>query len=317
MLPPGVRPPTRSRGVRPRPSVYTLGGCAGGGRLAGLGTAAGGAGGRRWILVNCAASLRDRVTGPADLPSGRDVSARARTAGPACRRARRRRAGGADDPALQLQGDRQQARAVQPPHLAADQHRADPHAADREPAVGGAGRARLLFGVAVQPRPLLDGVLGAFLSLAASVLDGCDGEIARLKYQESALGCWIETFGDYSYYLAIFVGLTVGAVARTGWPGFYWLGAHLARGHPALVRAAHLPPEPDHRRPARQAARDRARPLQGGADLVDEDHLAHLVCRHALGDALRDHGAVAASDCCRWSSSSRRSAPTSTGSRWC
>ena len=29
------------------------------------------------------------------------------------------------------------------------------------------------------------GVLAAFLSLAASILDGCDGEIARLKYQES------------------------------------------------------------------------------------------------------------------------------------
>ena len=68
------------------------------------------------------------------------------------------------------------------------------------------------------------GVLGAFLSLAASVMDGCDGEIARLKYQESALGCWIETFGDYSYYIAIFIGLTVGAVRRTGWHGFYWLG---------------------------------------------------------------------------------------------
>jgi phosphatidylglycerophosphate synthase len=69
------------------------------------------------------------------------------------------------------------------------------------------------------------GVFGAFLSLAASVLDGCDGEIARLKYQESALGCWIETFGDYSYYLAIFVGLTVGAVRQTHWDGFYRLGA--------------------------------------------------------------------------------------------
>lgn len=68
------------------------------------------------------------------------------------------------------------------------------------------------------------GVLGGFLSLAASVMDGCDGEIARLKYQESALGCWIETFGDYSYYIAIFVGLTVGAVRRSGWHGFYWLG---------------------------------------------------------------------------------------------
>jgi phosphatidylglycerophosphate synthase len=68
------------------------------------------------------------------------------------------------------------------------------------------------------------GVLGGFLSLAASVMDGCDGEIARLKYQESALGCWIETFGDYSYYIAIFVGLTIGAVRRTGWHGFYWVG---------------------------------------------------------------------------------------------
>ena len=68
------------------------------------------------------------------------------------------------------------------------------------------------------------GVLGAFLSLAASVLDGCDGEIARLKYQESALGCWIETFGDYSYYVAIFVGLSIGAFRRTQAEIFYWLG---------------------------------------------------------------------------------------------
>jgi phosphatidylglycerophosphate synthase len=67
-------------------------------------------------------------------------------------------------------------------------------------------------------------VIGAFLSLAASILDGCDDEIARLKYQGSALGCWIETVGDYSYYLAIFAGLTAGAVRQTGWEGFYWVG---------------------------------------------------------------------------------------------
>jgi phosphatidylglycerophosphate synthase len=74
------------------------------------------------------------------------------------------------------------------------------------------------------------GVLGGVMSLAASVLDGCDGEIARLKYQESALGCWIETFGDYSYYIAIFVGLTVGAVRQTGWEVFYWFGAAALAG---------------------------------------------------------------------------------------
>jgi phosphatidylglycerophosphate synthase len=74
------------------------------------------------------------------------------------------------------------------------------------------------------------GVLAAFLSLAASILDGCDGEIARLKYQESALGCWIETFGDYSYYFAIFAGLTVGAVHQTGLELFYWIGAAALAG---------------------------------------------------------------------------------------
>jgi phosphatidylglycerophosphate synthase len=68
------------------------------------------------------------------------------------------------------------------------------------------------------------GVLAAFLSLAASVLDGCDGEIARLKYQESTLGCWIETVGDYSYYIAIFIGLTFGAVHQTRSGIFYWIG---------------------------------------------------------------------------------------------
>ena len=30
--------------------------------------------------------------------------------------------------------------------------------------------------------------------------------------------------GDYSYCLAIFTGLTVGAVRQTGWESFYWLG---------------------------------------------------------------------------------------------
>jgi phosphatidylglycerophosphate synthase len=69
------------------------------------------------------------------------------------------------------------------------------------------------------------GVFGGVLSLAGSILDGSDGEIARLKYHESALGCWIETCGDYSYYIATFIGLTAGAVRQTGWSLFYWIGA--------------------------------------------------------------------------------------------
>ena len=54
------------------------------------------------------------------------------------------------------------------------------------------------------------------LSLFASILDGCDGEVARLKLQESAFGCWLETICDYLYYLFIFVGMTIGLLRSTG-----------------------------------------------------------------------------------------------------
>jgi len=74
------------------------------------------------------------------------------------------------------------------------------------------------------------GVAGALLSLAASILDGSDGEVARLKYEESAFGCWVETIGDYSYYLALFAGMTVGAVRSTGSTLLGWTGAGALAG---------------------------------------------------------------------------------------
>jgi phosphatidylglycerophosphate synthase len=39
-------------------------------------------------------------------------------------------------------------------------------------------------------------VLGAVLMHVSSVLDGCDGEVARLKYQSSKLGGWLDTVFD-------------------------------------------------------------------------------------------------------------------------
>ena len=47
-------------------------------------------------------------------------------------------------------------------------------------------------------------LVGAVLSVWASILDGCDGEVARLKLLESDFGCWLETVCDYLYYLVIF-----------------------------------------------------------------------------------------------------------------
>jgi phosphatidylglycerophosphate synthase len=59
-------------------------------------------------------------------------------------------------------------------------------------------------------------LLGAVLSLWASILDGCDGEVARLKLQESAFGCWLETVCDYLFYLFLFVGMTLGLWRSSG-----------------------------------------------------------------------------------------------------
>jgi phosphatidylglycerophosphate synthase len=72
---------------------------------------------------------------------------------------------------------------------------------------------------------------GAILSWFASVLDGCDGEVARLKLQESDFGCWLETICDYLYYLFIFAGMTIGLVRSAGnrtyllWGGLLVFGA--------------------------------------------------------------------------------------------
>ncbi|MBV8552826.1 MAG: flippase-like domain-containing protein [Acidobacteriaceae bacterium] len=57
---------------------------------------------------------------------------------------------------------------------------------------------------------------GASLSLAASILDGCDGEVARLTLRESDFGCWLETICDYLYYVLIFCGLTMGLTRSSG-----------------------------------------------------------------------------------------------------
>jgi len=71
---------------------------------------------------------------------------------------------------------------------------------------------------------------GAALGWFSSVLDGCDGEVARLKLQESAFGCWLETMCDNLYYLFIFAGLTIGLVRSTGNRSYLVWGAFLVFG---------------------------------------------------------------------------------------
>jgi len=61
-------------------------------------------------------------------------------------------------------------------------------------------------------------LMGAVLGVWGSILDGCDGEVARLKLQVSDFGCWLDTICDYLYYFATFAGVTIGVLRTKGDP---------------------------------------------------------------------------------------------------
>jgi phosphatidylglycerophosphate synthase len=81
-------------------------------------------------------------------------------------------------------------------------------------------------------------LLGAVLCLCASILDGCDGEVARLKLLESDFGCWLETMCDYLFYLFLFIGMTIGLWRSSGSNTFLALGGLLVFGAMASFFAA-------------------------------------------------------------------------------
>ena len=73
-------------------------------------------------------------------------------------------------------------------------------------------------------------LMGAILSVWASILDGCDGEVARMKLQVSDFGCWLDTICDYLYYIFLFGGMTIGLARSTGERRFLVWGAALFFG---------------------------------------------------------------------------------------
>ena len=61
----------------------------------------------------------------------------------------------------------------------------------------------------------------------SSVVDGCDGELARLRHLATARGGWLDTMLDRYADAAVVVGITVGYAA--GHPGVLpWLGGMAA-----------------------------------------------------------------------------------------
>jgi phosphatidylglycerophosphate synthase len=73
-------------------------------------------------------------------------------------------------------------------------------------------------------------LLGALLGVLTSILDGCDGEVARLRLQATVFGTWLDTMCDYLYYVTTFAGITIGLVRSTGETRFAGLSAAVFGG---------------------------------------------------------------------------------------
>lgn len=72
-----------------------------------------------------------------------------------------------------------------------------------------------LSAVFVSRGDYLNVLLGAFLFQMASILDGCDGEMSKLKWTQSKFGQWLDTISDNITYVFFVVGVLIG-VSKTG-----------------------------------------------------------------------------------------------------
>ena len=79
------------------------------------------------------------------------------------------------------------------------------------------GLVGAVFFLSVSPASQL---VGALLFLAHSILDGCDGELARLKFIESRHGAILDFWGDNFVHVAVFGCIAAGRSLATGaaWP---------------------------------------------------------------------------------------------------
>jgi phosphatidylglycerophosphate synthase len=59
-------------------------------------------------------------------------------------------------------------------------------------------------------------VLGFLLAQLQSILDGCDGELARVRFQQTAIGEWLDTIVDDVLNLALVASVGVGLAHRSG-----------------------------------------------------------------------------------------------------
>jgi phosphatidylglycerophosphate synthase len=91
----------------------------------------------------------------------------------------------------------------------------------------------------LSPAPLWQ-TAGALCFVLHSIVDGCDGELARLRFQESRWGGLLDFWGDNLVHFAVYSAIAVGwsrAIGQ-GWP--LWFGALAILGNLVSALFVHL-----------------------------------------------------------------------------
>ena len=110
--------------------------------------------------------------------------------------------------------------------------------------------------------------VGALLLLTHSIVDGCDGELARLKFQESRWGGVLDFWGDNIVHIAVFACMAAGwsLSAAATWPLFLGVAAVLGTlGSSAFVYLRLM------------RAKDDSGPLFASVSMAPDQRLARLL----------------------------------------
>ncbi|HSP95813.1 MAG TPA: CDP-alcohol phosphatidyltransferase family protein [Candidatus Dormibacteraeota bacterium] len=128
---------------------------------------------------------------------------------------------------------------------------------------------------------------GALLFWLAVIIDGCDGEVARLKFLESRFGYLYDITTDNIVHAAIFAGMGIGLYRADPTQPFLLLGGLLVGGLVAATAATMtlLVPDPPGEQPPPRTARGRwrRRLLRGFEALMNRDFAYLLLLLAVLG----------------------------------
>jgi phosphatidylglycerophosphate synthase len=130
-------------------------------------------------------------------------------------------------------------------------------------------------------------VLGALLFWAAVIIDGCDGEVARLKFQETRFGYIFDVTTDNLVHVAIFIGLGVGMYRAAPDGALPWLIALLVGGFGCATAATMLTlvrnPPVATLQPRTRRGRIRQQLLRGFEALMNRDFAYVLLALAVIG----------------------------------